>query len=57
MISWPIFLTSKSNENSPVPLYRTAFIADNLDCKSAVAAIPEIGYEKDSLPDGSIPAM
>jgi hypothetical protein len=25
-----------------------------MGCKSAVAAIPEIGYEKDFLPDGSI---
>jgi len=57
MISWPIFSISKSNENSPVPLYRTGLTADNLDCRSAVAAIPEIGYEKDFLPDGSIPAM
>jgi hypothetical protein len=28
-----------------------------MDCKNAAAAIPEIGYEKDFLPDGSIPAM
>jgi hypothetical protein len=57
MISWPISSISKSNENSPVPLYRTGLTADNPDCRSAVAAIPEIGYEKDFLPDGSIPAM
>ena len=57
MISWLISSISKSNENSAVPLYRTGLNADNLDCGSAVAAIPEIGYEKDFLPDGSISAI